>query len=54
MSEEERKKELTDDIFNQCKDFQIRYCDCAEIAKKLIELGYKKSEDIVYEREQNH
>lgn len=40
MSEEDRRKELADDIFSQCKDLQIRYCDCAEIAGKLIELNY--------------
>lgn len=42
MSSEELKKQLTEDIFNQCKDLQIRYCDCATIAKKLIELGWEK------------
>lgn len=42
MSEEDNKKELAEDIFKQCKDLQIRYCDCAAIAKKLIELGWEK------------
>lgn len=40
MSEAHMREELTEDIFNQCKDLQIRYCDCAEIAEKLIELNY--------------
>lgn len=42
MSEEHMREELTEDIFKQCKDLQIRYCDCAAIAKKLIELGWEK------------
>lgn len=45
MPEEHMREELTEDIFNQCKDLQIRYCDCAAIAKKLIELGWEKKGD---------
>ena len=46
MTEEDRKRELADDIFRQCKNLQIRYCDCVSIAQNLIELGWeKKGED---------
>lgn len=40
MSEDERIKELADEIYSEW-GIQIRYCDCFIIAKKLIELGYE-------------
>lgn len=42
MSVEEMQEELTNDIFSQCKDLPLRYCDCVAIANKLINLGWEK------------
>lgn len=44
MSEWLEVAELAEAIYSQC-GVVIKYDDCQAIAQKLIELGYKKSED---------
>lgn len=51
MSEQTMCEQLTKDIFNECRDLNIRYCDCVMIAKKLIELGWEKKGDNLDERQ---
>lgn len=44
MSEYLEIAELTEVIYAEC-GVVIPFCDCQTIAKKLIELGYKKTEE---------